>query len=72
VNYRIKNLLLLPFRFLQKICPKINLKPLYQLKTGKKLNLHNLILYNEKIQWIKLYARNPLMPICADKYLVRE
>jgi len=28
--------------------------------------------YNEKLQWLKLYYRNPLMVQCADKYGVRE
>lgn len=28
--------------------------------------------FNEKIQFRKLYDRNPLYPICADKYRVRE
>lgn len=28
--------------------------------------------YNEKLQWLKLYYRDPLMVQCADKYGVRE
>ena len=28
--------------------------------------------FNEKIQWLKLYDRNPLYPVLADKYAVRE
>ena len=28
--------------------------------------------FNEKIQWLKLYYRNPLMVKCADKYAVRN
>lgn len=52
--------------------PKTVVKIMYRIKTGKRLNLENPKSYNEKIQWIKLYDRNPLMPICSDKYLVRS
>ena len=39
---------------------------------GKFLNLTNPKTFNEKIQWIKLNDRNPLMTLYADKYEVRE
>ena len=48
------------------------LKLQYRIKLGKKLNLINPKRYTEKIQWYKLFYRNPLMQKCADKYLVRE
>lgn len=44
----------------------------YYIKTGRKLNLENPKRYTEKIQWYKLYYRNEKMPICVDKYRVRE
>lgn len=44
----------------------------YRLKTGRKLNLKDPKRYTEKLQWYKLYYRNPLMPICVDKYKVRQ
>jgi hypothetical protein len=28
--------------------------------------------FNEKMQWLKLNYRNSMMPVCADKYAVRE
>ena len=28
--------------------------------------------FNAKLQWMKLYYRNPLMTLCADKYAVRK
>lgn len=43
----------------------------YRLNMGKKLNLENPQTYNEKLQWIKLYDRNPLYSQLADKYAVR-
>ena len=39
---------------------------------GKFLNLTNPKTFNEKIQWIKLNDRNPLMTLYADKYEVRK
>lgn len=44
----------------------------YWIKMGKKLNLRKPKTYTEKIQWYKLYYRNPLMTVCADKHLVRK
>ena len=48
------------------------LKYLYKKKLGKKLNLQNPQTFNEKIQYLKLYYRNDLLTICADKLRVRE
>lgn len=67
-----KNLVLLPFNILYKISPKLELKLLFRLKQGYSLNLKNPKTFNEKLQWIKLYDRNPLMPKCVDKYTVRD
>lgn len=44
----------------------------YKMKTGRKLNLENPVRYTEKLQWYKLYHRDPLMAKCADKYEVRN
>ncbi len=68
----IKNLVLFPFNLLYKISPELTLRILFRIKTKKKLSLTNPQTYNEKIQWIKLYDKNPLMPVCSDKYHVRE
>lgn len=67
-----KNVILAPFNLLYKISPKLDLKILFRLKLGYKLNLKNPRTYNEKLQWIKLYDKNPLMTKCCDKYAVRE
>ena len=48
------------------------LKIEYWLKTGEKLNLKNPVLFNEKIQWLKLNDRQPEYPNLADKYEVRD
>ena len=44
---------------------------LYFPRAQKVLDLENPKAYTEKLQWLKLYYRNDLMPILADKYLVR-
>ena len=48
------------------------LKIWYKMKTGKDLNLEHPRTFNEKIQWLKLYDRDPLRTQLTDKYLVRD
>jgi hypothetical protein len=50
----------------------IMLKIQYRIKFNRQLNLKNPVRFTEKIQWYKLNYRNTLMPICVDKYKVRE
>ena len=50
--------------------PMIKLQ--YRIKLKRKLNLKEPKRYTEKLQWYKLYYRNDKMPICVDKYMVRE
>lgn len=50
----------------------IYLKAAYRVRFNKKLNLKNPQTFNEKIQWLKLYDRNPLYTKLVDKYDVRE
>ena len=44
----------------------------YREKTGQTLNLRNPISFNEKIQWLKLHYRNPILTRMADKYEAKE
>lgn len=44
----------------------------FERQCGCKLDLDNPQSFNEKIQWLKLYYRDPLMTKCADKVGVRE
>lgn len=67
-----KNVIMTPFNILYKISPSLELKLLFKIKQGYNLNLKYPKTYNEKLQWIKLYDKNPLMPKCVDKYTVRE
>lgn len=44
------------------------LKLLFPLHTGYKLNLENPKTYNEKLQWLKINYRKPMMTTMVDKY----
>jgi len=50
----------------------IYLKCVYQDQTGEKLDLINPRSFNEKIQWLKLYNRQPQYTDMVDKYRVRN
>lgn len=39
---------------------------------GYELDLTNPKTFNEKIQWLKVNYRKPILTVCADKYAVRE
>lgn len=51
---------------------KYRLKRRFKRIMGYTLNLEKPVTLNEKIQWLKLYDRTELHPICADKYAVRD
>lgn len=51
---------------------KTFIKLKYRLVMGKKLNLNDPQTFNEKLQWLKIYNRNPLYITLVDKYEVRE
>jgi hypothetical protein len=72
MNRTIKNIVLIPMNILYKLNAKLTLRLLYRLKCGYRLDLKNPKTFNEKLQWIKLYYRYYFLPICADKYEVRQ
>ena len=47
------------------------LKKTYKAYIGRELNLDSPTSFNEKLQWIKLYDRNPEYTMMVDKYAVR-
>lgn len=51
---------------------KLYLKIQYKKRIGKRLNLKSPVSFNEKIQWLKLYDRNPEYVKLVDKHLVKE
>lgn len=44
----------------------------YRMKTGVSLNLNNPTRFTEKLQFYKLFYRDPVMMQCVDKYDVRD
>lgn len=59
-------------RLFDWIPDKSMIKFQYKMKTGRKLNLKNPQRFTEKLQWYKLYYKNPIMKQCVDKYDVRD
>jgi len=58
--------------FLRVLPDKAFLKMAYKAKLGRKLNLKNPQTFNEKLQWLKLYDRNPKYNQMVDKHLAKE
>lgn len=48
------------------------LKLMFPLSLGYPLNLEDPKTFNEKLQWLKLYNKNPLYTTLVDKYAVKE
>lgn len=59
-------------RMLRFIPDRPMLRLQYWIKTGRWLHLRHPKRFTEKLQWYKMYYRNPIMHICADKYAVRD
>ena len=51
---------------------KIYLSILFRYRLKRKLDFKNPKTYNEKLQWMKIYDKNPLYSKLADKYEVRK
>ncbi len=69
IGYKIRGYI---FNFKEKISGYPKLKKKFKNKLGYELDLKNPKSFNQKICWKKVYDRNPLLPIVADKYKVRE
>lgn len=59
-------------RILSFIPDKSMVKLQYRIKTGRNLNLKDPQRYTEKLQWYKLFYKDPIMIKCVDKYDVRQ
>ena len=59
-------------KFLSFVPDAMMIKTQYRIKLKRKLNLKNPQRYTEKMQWYKLYYRDPVMTTCVDKYSVRQ
>jgi hypothetical protein len=58
--------------FGQWLPDQIYLKLLFQLKLGHKLDLRHPITFSEKLQWLKIFNRNPEYTQMVDKFSVKE
>lgn len=60
-------------RRITKMLPdKVYLKIIFYRNTGYKLSLKNPQTFNEKLQWLKIYNRDPRLTILVDKYEVKQ
>lgn len=66
-------LLIKPLMFFSPLIgDRLYLKCLFPLRLDYKLNLENPETYNEKLQWLKLYYRKPILTKMVDKYEAKE
>lgn len=64
--------LLIEWLLFRKYNDAFYLKLLYRLKMRKRLNLETPVFFNEKLQWLKLYNRQPIYTTFVDKYSVKQ
>lgn len=57
---------------LKGVNDEIYAKIKYKENTGKVLDIENPKFFNEKLWWLKINYRHPLMTKCSDKVLVRD
>lgn len=67
---KVKKTIAICFDFL--LTDKMRISLSYRNIFGQRINWKNPQTYNEKIQWMKLYDRNPLYTVLADKYSVKD
>ena len=58
--------------FYNKVDDKRFIEKMFKVTMKYPLNLENPKTFNEKLQWLKLYNRNPLYTKLVDKYKVRD
>lgn len=66
-------LLAFKYKHIRMLMPdKMALQLQWMRSYGKELNLNRPQTFNEKLQWLKLYDRNPLYTTLVDKYKVKQ
>lgn len=70
--FKSRSLRLRILQLLSFVPDRLMIKVQYRLHNGRKLDINNPMRFTEKIQWYKLYYRNPDLWRCVDKYEVRE
>lgn len=56
----------------EKMPDELYIRKLFKAIMGTQLSLENPHTFNEKIQWLKLYDRNPIYTQWVDKYKVKD
>lgn len=51
---------------------EVSLKKKYKIRFGREIDLVHPKTYTEKLQWLKLFYRDPKIPTCTDKFEVHE
>lgn len=51
---------------------RLRLETMYLYRMHDHLDLNHPVTFNEKLQWLKLYDRNPKYTMMVDKYLVKD
>lgn len=69
-DWRIRYILATPIG--RALPDKIYVRLKYRAFLHKKIDLQTPFTFNEKLQWLKLYDRNPLYTTLVDKYAVRQ
>ena len=78
---RLTNFLNSPYytvgNYLFKHCPNVMpdkwyLKVMWKRCMGYELDLDHPHTFNEKLQWLKLYNRNPIYTMMVDKYRAKK
>ena len=72
IKYPPRILIYLDMKRIITLKDDVYLKLLYKSVTNKNLNLQNPETFNEKLQWLKLYDRNPEYTKMVDKYEVKK
>lgn len=68
-NRKTREIILSAFRF---VPDKMMIKLQYRIKTGRRLDIVKPKRFSEKMQWYKLYHKDPKMVQCTDKCDVRS
>lgn len=55
-----------------KLSDEQYIRTIYRIRFGKRINLENPKTFNEKLQWLKLYERNPMYTQMVDKAGAKE
>lgn len=54
------------------LCDEEYIKKMFRIKLGYDIDLEHPVTFNEKLNWLKLYNRNPIFTVMVDKHAVKE